>query len=276
MTEHAIGRVDYDATPASMLALEARNALEASDLTIDSDQMLTIAGDDLKAIKALQKRVEEKRLGITGPLSEAVKAINELFRAPKDYLDQAEASLKRAILCYTAEQEKIATDLRRKADEAARAERDRLMSEQRAHEAVAREAQLAAVDARQTADAARRAGDLTAADEAEQNERREGALAETAQAQADSAAQTAEVWTMPVLQATTSKISGVSGRTTYSAVVLDLMALVNAVANGVAPPQSIKPDEKFLGAQARAFKRVGPIYPGVTAIAERSLAARTC
>ena len=69
-------------------------------------------------------------------------------------------------------------------------------------------------------------------------------------------------------------MSGISGRVTYAAHVDDLMTLVKAVAEGKAPLEAIGANDKFLGAQARAFKKSGPLYPGVTAIAERGIAAR--
>jgi ribonuclease-3 len=101
------------------------------------------------------------------------------------------------------------------------------------------------------------------------------AAAEAAQAEANAAAQTAEVITIPVAAPAPAKVSGISGRVNYTAQVDDLMTLIKAVAEGKAPIQCVIADEKFLGAQARAFKKSGPLYPGVTAVAERSLSARS-
>ena len=75
--------VTYDATAALVLAKEAEKELEnAKGYVIDSQMMFEIASDDLKRIKTLQKQVEEKRTSITGPLNQAVKAVNDLFRSP--------------------------------------------------------------------------------------------------------------------------------------------------------------------------------------------------
>jgi hypothetical protein len=274
MTDNTKGQILYDATDAVVLEAEARTALAGADIVVDSEIMQAIAADDLKAIKALQQRVEEKRTAITRPLNQAIKAINDLFRAPKEYLDQAERTLKAAILDFTAEQEKIAAQARRQADEAARLERELLAEQQREQQRLARQSQESAQRAQLQAQAAAANGDAEAAALAREQARHHAAAAETAQAEADAAAQTAEVITMQVAVPAPAKLSGISGRTTYCAQVTDLMTLVQAVANGSAPLQCVCADEKFLAAQARAFRQAGPLYPGVTALAQRSLAAR--
>lgn len=253
--------VHYDASAAIVLANKAQAALtSASDYVIDSPTMFELASDDLKGIKALQKEVEEKRTSITGPLNQAVKAVNDLFRAPKDYLDRAETTLKRAMVAYTSEQERIAAEARAKAEAEARAERERLA-------AIEREQAEAARRAQEEAQAAAAAGDTEAAAAAM-------AAAEAAEAQAAVAAMTAQVVTVAPIVDAPAKVSGISGRVTYSAEVVNLMELVKAVAEGKAPIDCLQADTKFLGAQARAFKKAGQLYPGVMAVAERSIAAR--
>jgi colicin import membrane protein len=251
--------VAYDASAAIVLATKAQNALaSASDFVIDSHTMFELASEDLMQVKGLQKEVEAKRTSITGPLNQAVKAVNDLFRSPKDYLDKAEATLKRAMVTWTTEQERLAAIARAEAEAAARAERERLA-------ALEREQQEAARKAQEEAQAA--AGDQEAA-------QRAMAEAEAAQQQAAVTAMTAQVVTMaPVVEAP-AKVTGISGRVTYSAEVTNLLELVQAVAAGTAPLEALQADTKFLGAQARAFKKAGQLYPGVMAVAERSIAAR--
>lgn len=251
----------YDASSAIILTTKAQSAMtSASDYVIDSHTMFELASDDLKQVKALQKEVEEKRTSITGPLNQAVKAVNDLFRAPKEYLEKAEATLKRSMVAWTTEQERLAAIARAEAEAAARAERERLA-------ALEREQQEAARKAQEEAQAAAAAGDTEAAAAA-------AAAAEVAQQQAAIAAMTAQVVTVAPEVEQASKVSGISGRTTYAAQIDDLLALVKAVAAGQAPIESIQADTKFLNAQARAFKKQGQLYPGVTAVAERSIAAR--
>lgn len=252
--------VTYDAAAALVLAKQAETALDnAKDYVIDSDTMLDLAGEDLKRIKTLQKQVEEKRKSITEPLNQAVKAVNDLFRSPKDYLEKAEATLKSSILTYTAEQEKIAAKARAEAEAVARAERERLA-------AIEQEKYEAAKKAQAEAQAAASKGDSEAAEKAM-------AAAQQAEAEALALQMTQQVVTVaPTVEA--QKVSGISGRVTYSAEVYDLKALIAAVAEGKAPIESLQADTKFLGAQARAFKKAGELYPGVTSIASRGLAAR--
>lgn len=261
MEAQATNTVTYDASSAIILATKAQSALaNASDFVIDSHTMFELASDDLKQIKTLQKEVEEKRTSITGPLNQAVKAVNDLFRSPKDYLDKAEATLKRAMVTWTSEQERIAAEARAKAEAQARAERERLA-------AIEREQAEAARKAQEEAQAAAAAGDKEAAALAM-------AKVQDAQQQAAVAAVTANVVTIAPAAEAPAKVSGISGRMTFSADVANLMELVKAVAEGKAPIEAIQADMKFLNAQARAFKNPGQLYPGVITMVERSISAR--
>lgn len=253
--------IAYDASSAIVLAGKAQSALaSASDFVIDSHTMFELASDDLKQVKALQKEVEEKRTSITGPLNQAVKAVNDLFRAPKDYLDKAEATLKRAMVTWTTEQERLAATARAEAEAAARAERERLA-------AIEREQQEAARKAQEEAQAAAAAGNQEAA-------ARAMIQAQAAQEQAAMAAVTANVVTAAPAVEAPAKVSGISGRMTFSADVTNLLELVKAVAEGKAPIEAIQADMKFLNAQARAFKNPSQLYPGVITMVERSISAR--
>lgn len=253
--------IAYDASSAILLANKAQAAMtSAADYVIDSPTMFELASDDLKQVKALQKEVEDKRTSITGPLNQAVKAVNDLFRAPKEYLEKAENTLKRAMVTYTTEQERLAAEARAKAEAEARAERERLAAIEREQAEAARKAQA-------EAQAAAAAGDAEAAAAVM-------AAAQAAQEQADIAAMTANVVTIAPTVEAPAKVSGISSRVTFSAEVANLMELVKAVAAGTAPIEAIQANNKFLGAQARAFKKPGQLYPGVMAVAEHSIAAR--
>ena len=253
--------VTYDASAAIVLTSKAQSALaSAIEYIIDSPTMYKLAGDDLRQIKALQNEVETQRTNITGPLNQAVKAVNDLFRQPKDFLDQAETKLKRAMVTWSSEQNRLAAEARAQAEAAARAERERLAAIERAQAEAARQAQA-------EAQAAAAAGDHEAAAAAM-------ATAQAATAQATVAAMTAQVVTVAPAVEAQGKVSGISVRTTYSADVTDLMALVRAVAAGTAPIECLAADTKFLNAQAHAFKKAGALYPGVTVVAERGIAAR--
>lgn len=88
--------------------------------TYDSTVELT------KAVKIRAKEIDEIRVGITGPLNDALKAANDFFNKPIRMLQAFEAGLKRAVGTYIADQEKERLRIQREADEAARKERDRI------------------------------------------------------------------------------------------------------------------------------------------------------
>ena len=253
--------VSYDATAALTLTASAQTALKgAADYIIDSETMYELAADDLKHVKSLQKEVEEKRKTITVPLNAAVKAVNDLFRAPGEYLAQAEATLKRAMLTYSAEQERIAAIARAKAEAKARAAREEIEAQARAAKEAAEKAQRDAQDA-----AAK--GNQEAAQKA---------LAEMERLQAEEQAAAIEAAVVTVMPdaAPIAKTAGISKSMTYQAHVTDILALVKAVAEGRAPIEAIESNTKFLGQQARAFKKEGALYDGVTVEAIATIAAR--
>lgn len=254
--------VSIDASAAITYGRQAQRMLaDATGLIIDSPDMLELVAEDLRKVKTLQKDVEASRTTITGPLNQALRAVNDLFRAPAEYLTKAETVLKGAIGTYQAEQKRLA-------DIAAR-------------EAQARENARRAELAKQEAEAAEKARALRAeAEKATQagNVEELTRLAEQAediQAHADAASAMAAVVSYAPAVAAPSKVSGISGRTVYSVDSVDLMVLVKAVAEGKAPLEAIQANATFLGAQARAFKKAGDLYPGVVVKAATSVSARS-
>lgn len=105
----------------------ARQTLDiANAFTIDSDTMYEMAGTELKDIKAKRNQLDTLRKSMTQPLDESKEKIMDFFRQPLDWLDDAEAALKRGMLTYKqdqerkarAEREKAAAEARRIAEEA--------------------------------------------------------------------------------------------------------------------------------------------------------------
>jgi len=264
--------VTIDTSSAAALNSQAQAALySANDLVIDSPDMYAIAGSELQEIKALQKVVEERRTAITGPLNLALKNVNDLFRAPADYLKQAEAAVKRPMIEWQSEQERLFEVARRAAAAVAAAERLRLDAIAREQRVIAAEAEAQALLAQGWVEVAVANGDEAAAAAAEAvvNSAVEAAYA------AQEATISAELVTFaPAVQAP-AKVAGIASRVTYTAQVDSLLELVKAVADGRAPIQCLSAETKFLGAQARAFKKTGPLYPGVSVVAERGIAARS-
>lgn len=83
----------------------------------------------LKTIKSLSKQVDDQRKKITQPLDQAKKQVMDLFRPFTDSLGSAESSLKRRMIAWKSEQDRIAREAERKAEEKARRERERLEAE---------------------------------------------------------------------------------------------------------------------------------------------------
>lgn len=268
------GQVAYDASDAIVLTGQAQRALaNATDFTVDSDEMLEAAGDDLRKVKVLQKSVEDKRTSITVPLNAALKAINDLFRPAGNFLADAEKTLKGAMLTYTTEQARKAEAARRAAEELARQERVRIAAEQARQEQIARDAaQAAQAAAREAAEAAAR-GDAQAAAAAQEQARAQSEAAEQANAEAQAAAVTADVVSMPVAFAQPARVRGISTSQTVDFVVEDLMALIKHI---VANPNQIDlvvVDMVKLRAQVRATGLKTDL-PGVRVFNKSTMAAR--
>ena len=210
--------------PEQALFKAATAALSMAKVyTIDSPEVRDLAARELTKIKGLQKDVEAKRKSITQPIDAAKKAVMDLFRAPTDYLDQAEVLLKQAIQGYDREQERKRIAEQARLEELARQERARMEAEAAAAEAVA---QAEAQEIQQQAAQAAAAGDVEAAARlnAEAESRVEQGAAEVATLQ-----QTATLITAPVVYPL-MRTKGVSTRKVWKAEVSDKLALIRYVA----------------------------------------------
>jgi hypothetical protein len=81
---------------------------------------------DLRRVKAAQKRIEDLRTAFVKPLNDHVKRINEFFRAPAARLADAEGKIKRGLLAFQQEEDRRRRDEQRRLEEEARKERERL------------------------------------------------------------------------------------------------------------------------------------------------------
>ncbi len=75
-----------------------------------------------------------------------------------------------------------------------------------------------------------------------------------------------------VIPKATPQVAGISYRENWKYQVVDLKALVSAVAAGRVPINAIKADDVFLGQQARSLKS-SMNYPGVKVYSEKTVAA---
>lgn len=246
-TQNETKQVTYDTSTVPVLSEKASRLLAvAKAYKITSPVMYTAAADDLKAIKAQAKTIEEARTSITVPLNAALKSVNDLFRAPAQFCVEAENTLKVAMTSYTVEEQRKERELQAIRDAAAAAERNRLADEAAAAQKLANEAAAA--------------GD--------------SAAAEALQAQADASTNVIDlISSTPAVVTQRTKVAGISMVERWSSEVTDLIALVKAVADGTAPLEALEANSKFLDNQARALK-ANMKYAGVRAVMANSISAR--
>lgn len=77
-------------------------------IKIRKDSDMTEATQTLSDIKRIAKNIDTKRKGITAPLRQAIKDVDELFKDPLDRLKDAEGLIKTEMIKYTEMVEKRA------------------------------------------------------------------------------------------------------------------------------------------------------------------------
>jgi hypothetical protein len=101
------------------------------------DRDAFVAGSErLREIKDLQKRLEERRTSVTGPLNTALRNINDWFRGPVAALVKAEQAYKYKLAAFQDKERKEVDRQKREAEEKARQDREEL--ERRARAAAAK------------------------------------------------------------------------------------------------------------------------------------------
>jgi colicin import membrane protein len=243
------------------LTARAEAALKfINEFRIKTAEDYDFAAEEQRAIKAKANTHEQSRTAITGPLNQALKAINALFGGPAALFDQGEIILKRKMLAYSTEQRRIADEARAQAEAAAAAERKRLADEAAAHQAAAQEQAAAAV-------AAAAAGDAQAAELAQ-------AAAERAQAEAAAAATTAQmVVAAPALVPAPPKAKGIATSLKVDFEVMNLHELVKHVAANPQLINLLRADDVKLRAYVRGLG-VSAELPGVRVFTTETMSAR--
>lgn len=113
--------------PDEALFSRSRASLSAAqEYEIRTPEDAEGVGATLREVKGLAKELEEKRTAITGPINQALREVNALFKPAKEWLGQAEQLLKGKMLTYQNEQDRIARELQAEADALARKEREKL------------------------------------------------------------------------------------------------------------------------------------------------------
>lgn len=266
---------NIDTLPEVSAVTAEVDALEtyAASYAVTTAAQYQRGADDLKRVKAAQKRLEETRTGITGPMNSAIKRVNDFFRAPTERLATIERTIKGALTRYADEQERIRREEQRKLEEAARRERERLEAQAREAERKAREKAAAE---RRAAEEARRAAEAAAAAGRADEARKAAVAAAAAEARAvateqkaaekvDAIDQRAAAVVAPVIQREAPKVQGVSMREVWRFEVID-PALV--------PREYCAVDEQKIRKVVTALKGEA-VIAGVRVYAERVIASGT-
>lgn len=255
------------------------------------------AAEHLQSIKRQQDKVASERFAITRPMDAAKQAVMAFFRPFSERLEEAETHVKRAMVAYKTEQDRIAQEqarierekaekeakrLReeaRKADEAAAAkERKRLAEEQRKADARAAkerariEAEREAALAAQDAEAERRAAEQLEAQQRREQVEQERLHQERLDAEAEQRERSARADTLEQRAATVTaaptihapKVKGVSTRQVWRFEIVDASKV---------PDQYKIIDEKSIGGVVRSLKERTNI-PGVRVYPEDVVSAR--
>jgi colicin import membrane protein len=119
---------DIATLPEVRAVLTEVDTLEAFAKTyqVTTAEQYSAGAEDLKRVKAAQKKLDETRTGITGPMNAALKAVNDLFRTPGDRLARIERYIKQQLGSFADEQERIRREEQRKAEAEAQRQRERL------------------------------------------------------------------------------------------------------------------------------------------------------
>jgi phage recombination protein Bet len=115
--------------PEAAQAAEEANVMltVAQSFAIDSSDAFLSANEELKAIKAKFKQIENKRQELKAPVLEAGKRIDDMFRPALETLKQAELACKKSMGAWQDEQDRIRRAAEAKArEEFEKAERARL------------------------------------------------------------------------------------------------------------------------------------------------------
>lgn len=165
-------RATYDA--ARNAAIEIGQELE--DFRITTKQEEARVNELLAAVKVAAGNLEHARTGLVKPLNDRVKAINDVFRRPKETLEKLEAIAKRKLTSWLQQ------------------ERERIAREQEEARRKQEEAQRIALEAEQKRQEAerQRQEQLRRAEEAKNSKAREVALAKAREAEEQAAAARAQ------------------------------------------------------------------------------------
>jgi len=211
--------LDPTTDPESTALVEQADAIRPNAIAaIESPEDYELYATRIRDVRALERRLEERRKALTSPLDSAKRVLMDWFRAPAERLAATRAEYEAAMHAWDIEQGRLRREAEARAREAAAKERERIEREAAAARAKA-EAAAAKARAREEAKAAAAA----AAGRAEEAERRRAA-AEEAEAQRRIEAERIEaerraiadaIPAEPVIEMSAPKVAGVHTRKSW-------------------------------------------------------------
>lgn len=184
-------------------ALEAQIAERDNELAALRERVAELEGKVTAIVGWLER--EQPDVFRRG-LWDALRRLNDFFRAPAERLVNAERAIKRSLTAYDDEQDRIRREKQRQADEEARQARERAEREAAAaREKAEREARELRAKAEAEAAAGRQA-------EAAKLAARADAKVERAEGKAEALEQAAAMTVAPVVQAEAPRVRGVATR----------------------------------------------------------------
>lgn len=213
----------------------------------------------LSKIKGRYKEIEGYRVYLKDDFLKGCRKIDDFFRLPLKYLEDAENTVKGKLNAYQNEQRRIAAEEQSKLEEKARKDREALEAKARAER---ENADALAAKMKREADEAREAGDLATAATLRNQANK---IVEKSEVKAVAALDRAAQIVAPRVEAYIPPVVGQSSRTAWKARVDDAKAV---------PDEYKIVDTAMLDKFAQATKgRV--TVPGVTFYEERVMSARS-
>lgn len=214
MTQKSLAIAELNPIVTDIAAFEG--TIEGID--VEDEETQGQVGDLVKLLTSRRNKLEDKRKSLVSPLNQVVKDINELFRGPRDRIDQIIGLAKKKMNRFAQAQLAIEREKKRQAEEAARLEREEA---QKLAQALAEKAGTTGAELGQEI-----------ADQAEEKleklEKKEAKVA-----------------------VTRGQASSVVVTKTWKAQVVDKIALCLAVAEGRLPADVIEPNLRVLDAISR-------------------------
>lgn len=255
---------------AAMAALDTAKAV-----VVTTPDQFEAAGRILAQIKGKIKEVEAQRRSITDPMNASVKAVNDLFRRPKEALEAAAAYYERPMAEYKREEERNRREaearareeqerLRREAEAKAAEERKKLEDERKAKEELDRKAKEAEEAAQREANPVVAFMKRQEAEQLQTQAKEQGARVDEARESVTNALRESVTIQAPVDYVPQARAAGLSTRKHYSFKIVDA-ALI--------PREYLIPDEKKIGDVVRAEKMDTNI-PGVEVVEDFRIGGR--